>query len=612
MTEHQILTLAVILALGIGAQWLAWRFHLPSILLLLVLGFVAGPVTGFLDPDALFGELLLPLVSLSVAIILFEGGLSLRVSELREIGRIVRNLISVGVLVTWTATAAAAYVVLRLPLDLALLLGAILVVTGPTVIIPLLRHVRPTRRVGAVARWEGIVNDPIGAILAVLVFEAILAGGFGEATAHTVLGVLTALLIGGGIGLAGAAVLVLLLRRYWVPDFLQNPVALAVIVAAFALAERFQAESGLLAATLMGIALANQRLARVEHIAEFKENLRVLLLAGLFIVLAARLPLEYLPRLGWHSLLFVAILMLVVRPLAVAASARGSALTWRERLFLVWMAPRGIVAASVASIFALVLAEAGRADAEELVPITFLVITCTVAIYGLTAAPLARWLGVAEPEVQGALLIGAHAFARAVARILQERGFRVVLADTNRTNARAARLAGLTAFHGNVLSEPVEDRIDLSGIGRVLALTSNDEVNSLVAVHVSDVFDASEIYQLRPASTGEGEAAAAAMLRARPLFREDATYQAILSRIDGGATVKVTRLTNAFDYAAFQRMYGEEAIPMFLIREKGRLLVFTADQRPTPAAGDVLISLAPTAAQSVPEAARGADAMHRE
>ncbi|MBI4520684.1 MAG: cation:proton antiporter, partial [Gemmatimonadetes bacterium] len=336
MTELEVLALAVILVLGIGAQWLAWRFHLPSILLLLVLGFLAGPLTGFLDPDRLFGPLLLPLVSVSVAIILFEGGLGLRFSELRGVGRVVRNLVSVGVLVTWAATTVAAYLLLGLTLDLALLLGAILVVTGPTVIIPLLRHVRPAGRVGAIARWEGIVNDPIGAILAVLVFEAIFAGGFGAATTRTLLGVLNAAVAGVGTGIAGAAVLILVIRRHLMPDFLLNPAALTTLLAVVAVSDGFQAQSGLLAATVMGIALANQRLANVAHIAHFKESLRVLLLGGLFVVLGARLQPTDLLFIDASSVLFVAILMLAVRPLAVAISTRRSPLTRSERLFLVW------------------------------------------------------------------------------------------------------------------------------------------------------------------------------------------------------------------------------------------------------------------------------------
>ena len=233
MSEFPLIGIAGIIALGIGAQWLAWRFRLPSILLLLLLGFVAGPVTGFLNPDVLFGELLLPIVSLSVSIILFEGGLSLRLSELKEVGRVVLNLITIGVLITWLATAVLGHHLLGLDFSLAMLLGAILVVTGPTVIGPLLMQIRPVGRVGSIVKWEGIVNDPIGAVLAVLVFKATLASGFKEATGLAALGIFKAVFIGLGVGLAIAAVLIVLLKRYWIPDFLHNSVSLVMVILAF-------------------------------------------------------------------------------------------------------------------------------------------------------------------------------------------------------------------------------------------------------------------------------------------------------------------------------------------------------------------------------------------
>jgi NhaP-type Na+/H+ or K+/H+ antiporter len=264
--ESILVGLATIIALGIGAQWLAWRLKLPAILFLLLVGFLTGPVTGILDPDALLGELLFPIVSLSVAIILFEGGLSLDIAELREIGRVVRNLMTIGVLATWVLSTALATVFLGLDLSLALLFGAILVVTGPTVIIPLLRHIRPNARIGSTVKWEGIVNDPVGAILGVLVFEAIIAGGFEAGIAVAARGMLEACLVGGGLGLAAAATVVLLLRRYWIPDYLQSPVALAIAVSAFALSNHVQAESGLLAVTIMGAALASQQFVSIKPI----------------------------------------------------------------------------------------------------------------------------------------------------------------------------------------------------------------------------------------------------------------------------------------------------------------------------------------------------------
>ena len=334
-----------------GAQWLAWRFRIPSILLLLAFGFVAGPATGLLDPDALFGELLFPVVSISVGLILFEGGLSLHLRDLRQIGGSLWNLITLGALVTWALATWAARAMLGLETGPALLLGAILVVTGPTVIGPLLRHVRPVGKVAAVAHWEGIVIDPVGAMLAVLVFEALPAAssaGFGAAVRGAAFEMVATVLVGTLVGGIAAAATVVLLYRYWVPDFLQSPMLLMLVVTAFTASNVLQAESGLFTVTLMGVLLANQRYVPVKHIVEFKENLRVLLIASLFILLAARVSPDDFRELGWSGPAFVAFLVLVARPLSVLLATLGSSLTAKERVFLAWLAPRGIVAASVA------------------------------------------------------------------------------------------------------------------------------------------------------------------------------------------------------------------------------------------------------------------------
>ncbi|UCG86557.1 MAG: sodium:proton antiporter, partial [Gemmatimonadota bacterium] len=492
--ESLLIQLAAVVVLGIGATWLSWRFHLPSILLLLVVGFLAGSVTGLLDPDALLGDLLFPVVSLSVAVILFEGGLSLDIAELRDIGRVLRNLITIGVLVTWVGATLLARVLLGFDWDLATLLGAILVVTGPTVIVPLMRHVRPSHRVGSAIKWEGIVNDPLGAILAVLVFEVIIGGGQ-EFSADTVVVVLTALAAGTILGLAGAALLVVALRRYWIPDFLQNPGALAVALAVFATANLLQEESGLLAVTVMGSALASQKLVSVRHIVEFKENLRVLLISILFIVLAARIPVSALLETSVSGLLFLGGLIVLVRPAAVALATLRTRLNWRERCFLGFMAPRGIVAAAVSSIFALELVQSGHQSAEQLIPITFLVIVGTVLVYGVAAAPVARWLRVASPDPQGLLIVGADPWIRSVAELLQREGVEVLLVDSNWAHVAAARQSGLRAQYGNVLDEQAMDALDLDGIGGLLAVTSNDEVNALAALHFGEVFGRARVYQ---------------------------------------------------------------------------------------------------------------------
>jgi NhaP-type Na+/H+ or K+/H+ antiporter len=593
MNEHLLVGLATVIVLGIGAQWIAWRVNLPAILLLLIAGFVAGPVTGFFDPNSVFGDLLLPLVSVSVGIILFEGGLSLKFSEFREIRKAVINLVTVGVLVTWVLSSAASYFLFGLDFRLSVLLGAVLVVTGPTVIIPLLRHVRPSGKSGSIMKWEGIVVDPIGAILAVLVFEAILSGGVAEASEQVVLSVIKSALIGGISGLLGASLIVVVLKRYWVPDFLQNPVALMAVVAAFTVSNYFQTESGLLAVTVMGIVLANQKWVSVKHIIEFKETLRVLFISSLFIILAARITQDDVAYLfNYNSVAFLVIMFFLVRPLCVFISTYTTDLNLKEKVFLSWMAPRGIVAAAVSSVFALRLVDAGYQGAEHLVNITFLVITATVAVYGLSASPLARYLGIASPNPQGVLLVGAHGWSRAIGKVLHESGFQVSFVDSNWANISAARNDGLKAYHENILLEDISEDVDLDGIGKLLALTSNEEVNSLSALHFVELFGRSQVYQLVKHSkfSARSEASIPQHLRGRLLFSPDATFEYLAKRFTSGAVIKKTTMTEEFDYESFMSLY-ENALPLFIIKESGELTVCTADNQISPQKGQQLIAL---------------------
>jgi NhaP-type Na+/H+ or K+/H+ antiporter len=590
--EEQLLVgLAGIAVLGVGAQWLAWRLRLPSILLLLALGFVAGPVTGFLDPDALFGELLFPLVSLSVGLILFEGGLSLRIRDLRAMGASIWSLVTVGAFVTWALASWAAVRLLGLEPGPALLLGAIMVVTGPTVVGPLLRHVRPVGTVARVAHWEGIVIDPIGAALAVLVYEALQeasAAGLGEVAKAMGLGMVTTLLVGGVVGGLGAGMTVVVLRRFWVPDFLQSPVLLMLVAGAFTASNLLQPESGLFTVTVMGVLLANQRMVPVKHIVEFKENLRVLLIASLFILLAARVTPDEFKALGWAGPVFVVFLIVFVRPAAVLVSTLGSSLNQKERVFLAWLAPRGIVAASVASVFALRLGESG----QGLVPATFLVIVGTVTVYGLTAAPLARRLGLSNPDPQGLVFASAHPGARAIATGVKAAGFPVMMVDNNRGNINAARMEGLSTTYTSILSEHALDAAEEGGLGRLLAMTADDDVNVLATLHFRELFGRAGVYQL-PAQEEENPrvAGAPSHLRGRNLFAPGVTYDALDQRFAEGQRVKATKLSQAFDYKAFRERYGEDALVLFIVTESGALQICTADQSPSPKPGQTIICL---------------------
>lgn len=604
--EIRLLYLTAVLALGIGAQWLAWRARLPAILALLVFGFAAGELffgfgaAWFADspdelirsPDELIGrDLLFSIVSLSVAVILFEGGLSLQIGELRETGRAVFGLVTVGVLVTWLLTALAAWLLLDFQPPMALLAGAILVVSGPTVIVPLLRHVRPTRQVGSIVKWEGIVNDPIGAVLAVLVFGALFVGsgvgGFHRAAVDVLAGLAVTALVGAGIAVVVAFLLVKMLKHYWIPDFLQSVAFLAAVVVAFAVSNFLQAETGLVTVTVLGIILANQKAVTIKHVVEFKENLRVLLISALFIVLASRLQWSDLTTLGVDGLGFLALLLLVVRPAAVFLSTVGAGLRWRQRLFLAWIAPRGIVAAAVSSVFALELS-----GAEKLVPVTFLVIVGTVTVYGLTAAPLARWLKIADPNPQGVLFAGATPVVQAIATAVRGQGHHVLLVDTNHRNIASARMSGLPTCWANILSEYVRQELDLVGIGRLMAMTPNDVVNAVAAQEFAEFFGRAEVYQL-PVRTAEAERQEPVSpgRMGRVLFGPESGYGYLARRLAAGAVVKTTKLSDEFDYEAFRKLYGDSTIVLLVVEQGGELTVSTVDMPITPRPGQTLISL---------------------
>ncbi|MBE7551912.1 MAG: sodium:proton antiporter [Anaerolineales bacterium] len=591
--EHQeTLLLAGIVALGICCQWLAWRLKFPAILPLLGAGFLLGPVLNILHPQELLGDLFFPAISLAVSIILFEGALTLKWQEVRHVAHIVRNLITVGALITWWGGGIAAHFILGLPWTLAILFGALIVVTGPTVIAPLLRNVRPIPKLASVLRWEGILIDPLGALLAVLIFNFIVAEGpLNYLSLRAFTGFLRIVLIGTGAGLMGGYFVALVIRRYLVPDYLRDIMILAVVVSVFALSDSLQGESGLLAVTVMGLLLANLDLIQLRQIWHFKERISILFISSLFIVLAANITLADLAALNWRSLLLVAVVIFVLRPVSVYLSALGSNLTRNERLFLSWIAPRGIVAAAVSSLFAFRLEELGYSEAPLLASLTFLVIVSTVVLQGGTAKLVARWLNVAEAEPQGFLIMGAHPFAQLLGLALQEEGFTVRLIDTNWENVRQARFRGLDVYHGNILSEFAENDLDLSGLGRLLALTSNDEANALACLHLQDEFGSSNVYQLTPKSLAQDKSKRPSRDRLGRLFPDpEITYEKLAALVQEGAVIKKTQITQQFTYADYRTYYGNNFVPLLLLRGK-QAFVWTTDLPLTPQTGWTLLSL---------------------
>ncbi len=596
------IALALIFVLGVGAQWLAWKIKVPSILLLLLAGILTGPVARSvlagtvlepyaLNPDALFNnDVLLAAVGIAVSLILYEGGLTLNFKELRSTWKPVTLLVTIGALVTWVIAGLSAYFIFDLSRPIAILLGAILIVTGPTVVGPLLTHIRPSGDSGLILKWEGIVIDPIGVLAAVLVFEVVSVDSHMNDPASVLQAIALTLAAGTGLGLIAAFVLRTVLTRFLVPDYLQNPVSLMLVIATFTASNQVMPESGLLATTVMGIALGNQKKVDVHHILEFKENLRVLLIAALFIVLSARLRIDQLQMLHWLRVFgFLAVLVLIARPAAVFIATVGAGLSWKERLFIGWLAPRGIVAAAGASIFSLGLQ--GAQDADQLVPLTFSVIIGTVAIYGLTTPWAAKILGIADQDPQGILFVGAPAWAREIASMLSKRGIKVLMIDTNRANVREARMNGIEAIQDNILTIPDITDLDLRGIGRVFANTPNDEVNTLALQRFKGYFETSKLYQLMPHKGKKPAEEPHGDRRWRQLFQNDADYAGLESRIMNNWVIKATSISDEFTMKDYRTLYGSSAIPMFKISPSGVLSVSTVDKPIEPVAGDTIIAL---------------------
>lgn len=470
MVDEPVSVLALALALGVGAQWAADRLRLPSIVLMLAVGLVVGPGLGWIDPDETFGELLNPMIALGVGLLLFEGGLSLRWADIGSTTRaVVVRLLSIGVALTLVLASTAAVLVTDLPRGVAVLFGSIMVVTGPTVVIPLLRQARLRPRVGRILRWEGIIVDPVGAVLAVSVLEVLLLEDGTVGAAALTLARTT--VVGCAVGALVAAALVEVLHRHWAPDHLRGPLSLVAAASAFVLANAAGAEAGLYAATVAGVVLANQRRVPIGPIIELHEHLASLILAAIFVVLAARVESEALTGNLAPAVALVALLVVVVRPVAVFASTAGTSLTRRERAYLAGLAPRGIVAASVSAVFGFELASHGLAGGEELAAITFLVVCGTTLIYGPLAKPLARVLRVDTPPPTGLVPVGSRPWSRQLATAVGALDVPVLIVAEDDERAEEARQAGLLVYAGSLEGDDLDTALE--GVGARLGVVGS-------------------------------------------------------------------------------------------------------------------------------------------
>ena len=507
-----MLELAGIIILGILAQWVAWRFKIPAILPLILIGLLVGPFAAeFLSEDGskwiepiwngdhgLFpGESLYYFVSLAISIILFEGGLTLKRSEIKHVGPVITKLITLGSVITFLLAGALAHFIFSLSWQISFLFSALIIVTGPTVITPILRNIPLKKDVSTVLKWEGILIDPIGALVAVLVFEFISVGGgrgFTK-TAFTEFGKI--ILFGITFGFTFAHALAFVINKKLIPHYLLNVVALSTVLLVFVQSEMFAHESGLLAVVVMGMVLGNGKLKNLKELLYFKESLSVLLISILFILLSANINIDDLYLLyNWNTVILFVSVVFIVRPIAVFLSTTNSNLEFREKLFISWVGPRGIVAAGIASLFGSKLIIEGVEGAEYITPLVFMIVLGTVLLNATTARLFAKIAGVFLTKSNGILIIGAAKVSRIIAKYLAENGRHVVLIDSNQNNIQEALSLGLDAFATDIYSDTLKDNIELNDIGYLLALTGNTDINKFAINKFSKQFGENGSFRL--------------------------------------------------------------------------------------------------------------------
>ncbi len=583
--DNLTLTFALIGVLGVGSQWLAVRLHMPAIVFMLAAGVLAGPVFGLLDPVKDFGELFRPIVAVAVALILFEGGLTLNFRDLRDAAPAVRRLCTVGAVLGWACNTAAAHWIAGLSWPTAAVFGGILVVTGPTVIIPLLRQARLSSRTASTLRWESIVNDPVGALFAVLAFEVIVAAQGDhliDAAGHLGIGIVAATLAG---WIAGR-ILTIGFRQGLVSEYMKAPILFASVLAIYAGTDWVLHESGLLAVTVMGVTMANARLPSLDELKRFKEHVTVLLVSGVFVILAATLKPDDLLLLDAWGIAFIVVIMAVARPVAVFLSLIGTNLTLPEKGFVAWVAPRGVVAVAVSGFFGQRLTDLGYADGAMLAPLAFALVAVTVIVHGFSIRPLARAMGLTSKKPPGAMILGGGKWTTALAGELKAAEVPVVMIDRNWHRLGAARTAGVPTWFGEILSEAAEHALDTHHYGTLIAATDNDAYNALVCTDVGAEMGRDRVFQVGRHERSEGEADMSASLGGRSLMESGPSLDVLDLRMARGWTLKTV------EHGEEPPALHDKAEPVILVRQ-GTMQIYSSGKTPAPKSGDRLIIFTP-------------------
>lgn len=592
------LTTLLIIVTGLIGQWIAWRVRIPAIIVLITLGLVLGPLStlwgGWLQIDSGMPGFE-SLVGFGVALILFEGGLDLELREFRRVGGHIGRLVILGPPIAWLLGATAAHYIGGLSWPVALVLGAMLVVTGPTVIQPLLRHAKLNQDSASLLKWEGIVNDPIGVLLAVLVYQYFIYAASDGSNAQVLVDLSAAIGSAVFFGGLGGWLIGKLYARGGVPEHLKAPLLFALVLLVYEIANRFQHEAGLLAVTLMGLVLGNMNLGELEDLQRFKENLSIILVSMLFIVLTASLDLDLLLSMNWRSGLLILAFLFLVRPVSIWLATIGAGMQRSNRLLVSWIAPRGIVAAATAGLFGPGLIAAGYADADQLLIIVFGVILVTVVAHGLSIQRVAKKLGLAAEHDGGLLLVGASPFTIALAEVLQKHDISVTIVDGSWLRLKPARLAGIDIFYGELLSERAKDWVSLHHLNAVLCGSQNHFYNALVCRAMAQEFGQHNVFQLPSSETQTNKTRRLQrQQRGKIAFTREAHFDFLNQQLAAGQQVQITQLTAEYTWQDLQSDVTESYVFLGVLNKTGKVNLQSPEQLVGPKEGEKVIYLSST------------------
>ena len=558
---------------SILGQWLGWKFKTPAIVFLLTGGFLAG-YFDLVQPEALLGDLLNPIVSLAVGIILFEGALNLNFKEIKEARYAIKRIIVIGGPVAWGLTTLALHYIAGLSFPVSLTFGALLIVTGPTVIMPLLKNAHLKERPASILKWEGIINDPVGAVLAILCYEYYKIQSLGE---HTLsgffLGTGLGIVLIGFFGVLISYVVARLFDRDMIPEYLKPAFLLSVVLIFFVLCNSIEHDFGLIGVTIMGVAMANMGIKAIEELKKFKERISIMLISGVCIILTSNIDPAILFNISWQGFAFVAVLLFVIRPLTLIVSNIGGNMSWQEVALTGWVAPRGIVCAAVAGVLGPYLVEIGYQDGEQLLALAFAIVLCTVFAHGLTAKPLGKFLNLAYTDKDGLIIVGASEWAVQFAKTLQSRNVDVMIADKNWHALRGARLSDVPIYYGEILSEETEYHVEVARYNAIAAVTNNPAYNALICNMFVHEFGRDKVYQFLPHEEDEHQRRQISeTIRGRTFGPSDMDYWAIAAEFRKGWRFRATRLTSEGNRAEIEKkMQSGEVRVIGSISPKGRL-----------------------------------------